>query len=233
MGINSQLPSNIPQTAQDDVLLASQALNAPVSPEARAEFTSQRPLSFIQNDGQVDDSVSFHVRDGDVGEVFFTQEEIVVANGDDVIRANFVGSNPNAEIRGWQQLPGIANFFIGNDPSKWRTNIATFEGVWYEEVYAGVDVKYSGESGQVKRDIYVAPSVSVDTVVIEYENVNDIEIREDGSLALITDTGELTEKSPIAYQIIDGQQIDVDVAYKLLGDNQVGFEVGSYDSNHE
>ncbi|MBP0030089.1 SBBP repeat-containing protein [Roseofilum sp. Guam] len=233
MGINSQLPSNIPQTAQDDVLLASQALNAPVSPEARAEFTSQRPLSFIQNDGQVDDSVSFHVRDGDVGEVFFTQEEIVVANGDDVIRANFVGSNPNAEIRGWEQLPGIANFFIGNDPSKWRTNIATFEGVWYEEVYAGVDVKYSGESGQVKRDIYVAPGVSVDTVVIEYENVNDIEIREDGSLALITDTGELTEKSPIAYQIIDGQQIDVDVAYKLLGNNQVGFEVGSYDSNHE
>jgi hypothetical protein len=168
-----------------------------------------------------------------VGEVFFTQEEIVVANGDDVIRANFVGSNPSAEVRGWEQLPGIANFFIGNDPSKWRTNIATFEGVWYEEVYDGIDVKYSGQSGQVKRDIYVAPGASVDKIKIAYENVNDIEIREDGSLALITDTGELTEKSPIAYQIINGQQVDVDVAYKILEGNQIGFEVGSYDPNHE
>ncbi|MDJ1175233.1 SBBP repeat-containing protein [Roseofilum capinflatum] len=233
MGINSQLPSNTAQTAQDDVLLASEALNTAVSPEARPQFTGQRPLSFIQNNGQVDDSVSFHVRDGDVGEVFFTQEEIVVANGDDVIRANFVGSNPSAEVRGWEQLPGIANFFIGNDPSKWRTNIATFEGVWYEEVYDGIDVKYSGQSGQVKRDIYVAPGASVDTIKIAYENINDIEIREDGSLALITDTGELTEKTPIAYQIINGQQVDVDVAYKILEGNQIGFEVGSYDPNHE
>lgn len=233
MGINSQLPSNTAQTAQDDVLLASEALNTAVSPEARPQFTGQRPLSFIQNDGQVDDSVSFHVRDGDVGEVFFTQEEIVVANGDDVIRANFVGSNPSAEVRGWEQLPGIANFFIGNDPTKWRTNIATFEGVWYEEVYDGIDVKYSGQSGQVKRDIYVAPGASVDTIKIAYENINDIEIREDGSLALITDTGELTEKTPIAYQIINGQQVDVDVAYKILEGNQIGFEVGSYDLNHE
>jgi hypothetical protein len=38
----------------------------------------------------------------------------------------FEGANPQAEMVGLDQLPGIVNYFIGGDPSNWRTNIPTY-----------------------------------------------------------------------------------------------------------
>ena len=42
-----------------------------------------------------------------------------------------LGSNPGPEAEGLEQLPGTANYFIGNDPNKWHTNIPTYAKVPY------------------------------------------------------------------------------------------------------
>ncbi|MDJ1181984.1 beta strand repeat-containing protein [Roseofilum casamattae] len=234
MGSNNQLPSSIAQTLPEDPLLASSSVGAPTPASSSGNpLSSERPLNFIRNEGQVDDSVAFHVRDGDVGEVFFTPDEIVISTVDGVISSHFVGANPNSSIVGSEKNSGIVNYFIGNDPSKWRTEIATYQEVWIEEAYADIDVKYSGKQGALRRDFHVKPGANVDVIQIAYNGVESIEIREDGSLALITESGELTDKTPIAYQIIDGEQISVDVAYKLLDETTIGFEVGEYDQAHE
>ena len=34
-----------------------------------------------------------------------------------------VGANPQAKVGGLDELPGKTNYFIGNDPKKWRTNV--------------------------------------------------------------------------------------------------------------
>jgi len=60
-----------------------------------------------------------------------------------VLRLKLVGVNPNARIRGLEELPGKSNYFIGNNPKKWRTNVANYAKVKYENVYRGIDLVYS------------------------------------------------------------------------------------------
>jgi hypothetical protein len=36
-----------------------------------------------------------------------------------------VGANPAPKVTGFDELPGKANYFIGNDPKKWRTDVPT------------------------------------------------------------------------------------------------------------
>ena len=36
-----------------------------------------------------------------------------------------VGANRAANVTALDELPGKSNYFIGNDPKKWRTDVAT------------------------------------------------------------------------------------------------------------
>ncbi len=59
-----------------------------------------------------------------------------------------VGANPKSKVTGLDELPGKSNYFIGNDPKKWRTKVSTYAKVKYEGVYPGIDLVYYGkESG--------------------------------------------------------------------------------------
>jgi len=46
-----------------------------------------------------------------------------------VLRLQLVGANPNPQIAGLEELPGKVNYFLGNDPSKWRTDLPTYAKV--------------------------------------------------------------------------------------------------------
>ena len=65
----------------------------------------------------------------------------------DVFQVEFPGSSENAAISGESLLPWKSNFFIGNDPGKWRTNVANYSTLRYKELYDGVDLVYYGDNG--------------------------------------------------------------------------------------
>ncbi len=108
------------------------------------------PLQFEVNHGQVDAQVKVLAR-GSGSTLFLTPTESVmvlqqresndsigdIARGDSlaveepppikqsVVCMEFEGANPLLAIEGMEQRPGIVNYFIGNDPEKWRTKIPT------------------------------------------------------------------------------------------------------------
>src|SRR5262249_9145044 len=69
-----------------------------------------------------------------------------------VLRMKIVGANPQPEVAGGVELPGKVNYFIGNDPKKWRTNISTYAKVKYQGVYPGIDLVYYGNQQQLEYD---------------------------------------------------------------------------------
>src|SRR2546423_10905425 len=128
------------------------------------ESYGKLPLSFEANQGQTDHLVKFLSRGNGYG-LFLTSSEAVLRLGiadhrspnerndalnfrstksrnpkSAVLRMKFVGANPAPQITGMDQLPGVSNYFISNDPSKWRTNIPTFAKIKYEDMYPGVDL---------------------------------------------------------------------------------------------
>src|SRR5262249_22458555 len=73
------------------------------------------------------------------------------------LRMKLVGANPQAKVMGLEELPGKSNYFIGNDPKKWRTNVPNYAKVKYANVYPGVDLVYYGNQGKLEYDFVVQP----------------------------------------------------------------------------
>ncbi|MGH9429195.1 MAG: hypothetical protein ACRD2L_23175, partial [Terriglobia bacterium] len=82
----------------------------------------------------------------------FQSPQSPIGNRQSVIRMKLVGADPKAQIEGLDRLPGISNYFIGNDPKKWRTNIPHYAKVRYCEVYPGIDLVYYSNRQSMEYD---------------------------------------------------------------------------------
>lgn len=78
-----------------------------------------------------------------------------IANRQSAISMKLVGANPKAQMEGLDRLPGISNYFIGNDPAKWRSNVPHYGKVRYRGVYPGIDLVYYGNPLRMEFDFVV------------------------------------------------------------------------------
>ena len=84
------------------------------------------------------------------------------------LRMKLVGANPNAVATGGDELPGKTNYFIGNNPKKWRTNVPTYAKVKYKGVYPGIDLVYYGnQGGRLEYDFVVAPGANPNVIAFD------------------------------------------------------------------
>jgi uncharacterized protein (TIGR03437 family) len=157
------------------------------------------------------------------------------------LRLKLVGGNPQAEVAGLEELPGKSNYFIGNDPSKWRTNVPTYAKVEYRDVYPGVNLVYYGNGRQLEHDFVVAPGADPSQIRLAVEGTDKMELNAQGDLVLHASGGEVRLRKPVVYQEIDGARQEVPASFVLdtphsafhtPHSQRVGFEIGSYDSSH-
>jgi len=216
------------------------------------------PTTFIANAGQLDASVRYEVRSS-VGHLFFTSQGVTLAiipsantpqqtdkspytktvtsvahnvQPNVSVRVSFDGANANSLLSGADQLPGIANFFIGSDPTQWHTNVPTYAGVAYRDLYPGIDLSYTGHVGVLKGTYTVAPGADPALIRWRYTGVNDAHIDATTSNLLIDAPAgvTLTEQVPEAWQIgMDGVQHPVNAHYALTRDGAAQFIIGEYD----
>ena len=146
-----------------------------------------------------------------------------------VVRMALVGAKGQAKMVGQDQLPGRSHYFIGNDPSQWRTNIPQYAKVVAEQVYPGIDLIYYGDQRQLKYDFYVAPGADTNVITLAFEGIDKLEINDKGELVLHTPAGSVLHHKPVIYQELDGVKQTVKGDYLLKGGSKVGFQLDSYD----
>src|SRR6266446_8180632 len=217
----------------------------------------KNPLAFEINQGQTDPRVKFVARGKDYT-IFLTSNEVVVAlrstgtSGQQTreserspaaesqsssaligaLRMGFAGANRAPRIVGSQQLPGKVNYFIGNDPKQWRSDIPTYARVRYQDVYPGVSVVYYGTPGQLEYDLVIDPGVDPKVIVLDCEGANKVKIDAQGNLRLLIPGGEVLLGKPRIYQMPTGGPArwrGIAGGYVLKGGGHVGFQVGEYD----
>lgn len=146
-------------------------------------------------------------------------------------RVEFFGANENPVILPDKALTTYNNYFIGDDPSKWAAGVRIFQAVVYKNVYPNIDVRYYSEYGRLKYDIIVNPGGDVTKVMMRYEGVDKLSIK-NNELIIKTSVAEVKELYPYSYQFdkVTGRK-EVITKYELTDKNTVRFNVGNYSKN--
>ncbi|MBD2547475.1 DUF7948 domain-containing protein [Planktothricoides raciborskii] len=203
------------------------------------------PLSFEANQGQTDAQVNFLSRGNGYG-VFLTPTEAVLSlrnpdtpatdnSGDNqtasgtVLRMELVGANAASQATGLEELATKSNYLKGNDSSQDLMDIPNYAQVKYENVYSGIDVIYYGNQRQLEYDFVVAPGADPNNIALNFQGADKVEIDAQGDLVLPTAGGEVRFYKPVIYQEVNGERQEVSGSYVIKNNQQVGFQVGSYD----
>jgi hypothetical protein len=215
------------------------------------------PLSFEANHGQTDLRVKFLSRTGGYT-LFLTGDEAVLTlsgksekahkaniagtahtlrsstaepKAGSVLRMKLRNANPAAKVSGVDELAGTSNYFIGNDPAKWRTNVPTYAKVKYEGIYSGIDLVYYGNQRQLEYDFIVAPGADPHRIAFDVRGAKRVRQHAQGELVFTVGEDEIRWHKPIVYQEKDGARQMVAARYSVTGTNRVGFELAKYDTS--
>ena len=142
-------------------------------------------------------------------------------------RVKLIGANFNTRIIKEKKMIGYENYFIGDDPSKWASEVHSYQAVTYKNVYPNIDIRYYVQNDRLKYDIVVYPGADLSKVQLKYEGASSMEVR-NRELVINTSVGEARELEPYSYQFINGKREIVTCRYKLTG-NTLSFDAKGYD----
>lgn len=137
------------------------------------------------------------------------------------VRAQLVGANLSANIEGKQAYNDYANYYIGNDPSKWAGGVKIYSEVNYANIYANTDLKVYSVNEQMKYDFILLPGANVSAIKIKYAGADKVVLRK-GMAYISTSVGHIIEQKPYAYQDINGERKQVLCEFVLNG-NELSF----------
>lgn len=145
-------------------------------------------------------------------------------------RVTFMEADPDTRISTGEKSEYYENFFLGNDPDKWASNVHSYEVLQYDNLYDGVDMDLYSKDGSLKYDLIVHPGSDPSDIALLYEGV-ELELMTWGNLHVRTSLGDVIERKPYAYQIINGREKEVKCEYVLDG-NVLRFEVKKYNDKY-
>ncbi len=231
-------------------------VSATIVTEVSGDPFARMPLNFEQNRGQADPSLQFLARGQDYmigltgSGAVLSMTSVVPPTGlpsepgmmtgdasgetprtylTETVQVNFLGAMPTDPAFGVNRLEGVANYFVGNDPSSWLTDVPMYSEVHYQNAYDGIDVAYHGDQGNLRYDFLVRPDADAGQIQLDFQGAQSVAVNEQGQLVLGLQGGELVQSAPVAYQETATGRQAVAAAYVQAGPNQIGIQVGNYD----
>jgi hypothetical protein len=128
-------------------------------------------------------------------------------------------------------LEARTNYFVGDDPGSWRTDVPNFARVRYPEVYPGVDLVYYANRGRLEYDFVVAPGADPNAVGMRFEGADSVVVDERGELEVRVGDVTLRQHAPALYQEAAGGRRRVSGRYVVRGEGEVGFAAAGYDAS--
>jgi hypothetical protein len=186
--------------------------------------------SFEKNEGQFDASVRFLTR-GKRSTLVFTDEgaELRVKDGRRPVVYWTHNGGKETAVEGRELMHGRANYLIGRDRSKWRTNVPLFAQVRYRDVVPGIDIVYHDHEGGLEFDVVAAPGSDPRSVHLTFSR--DVTLDRSGNATIDSGDDALVLSAPIIYQQDGPRRRRIDGRLVLRGAREVGFEVSEYDTS--
>ena len=146
------------------------------------------------------------------------------------LRLKFVGGNPAAPVAGSSELSAKSNYFIGNDPKQWHTDVPNYSAVRYSAVYPGIDAAFHGDNRRLEFDFDIAPGADPRVIALEVDGARRIRLNRAGDVVLVMDAAhDLVMAKPSIYQQLPEGRREIAGHYVLSANNRIAFALGPYD----
>lgn len=209
------------------VTLASQMISrrSPCFIENRGQWGNQRGYRAQLASGDLwvsDGALLYDIHSGEVGG----------HRQGDLLRFSFAQQGATPRALGTSLVPGVSNFFSGDDPSRWYTNIPRYNELRLQGIARGVDVRIALERGIPRYDLLLAAGRNPSSIVLRCDGAKSIRIDPQGDLVIATSRGTVRQSDLAAYQIINGERRSVDCSFLLDARRNIRFRTGDYDQRY-
>lgn len=146
------------------------------------------------------------------------------------LKYRVVRANPSSRFEAVDEESFRLNYFLGNDPSRWASNVKAFRSVISRDILPFTDLQYDVTPTGIKYNWHIRPGGHPEMIgmnILGHEGLTVVDER----LLIKTSLGTLVEAIPLAYQVIEGDTIPVSCSY-LLNADLVGYAVGKYNPNY-
>ena len=152
------------------------------------------------------------------------------------------GDAGSLQWHGDGRLAAETNYFLGNDPAKWRTHVQHFSRVVARGVLPGVDVIAYGNERALEYDLRVAPGVDARGLRLQISGADGMKLDANGDLVILASGREIRMKKPAMYEETitsdsayrkssnpELQRRPVAGGYTIQADGTVGFRIDAAD----
>ncbi len=92
-----------------------------------------------------------------------------------VVRIGLKGAASSPQIGGLDRMAVGSNYFIGNDPKQWHTDVPNYGGVELKNVYPGIDLVYHGSGQtQLEYDFRLAPGADPSAIRLKFTGMKKL-----------------------------------------------------------
>ena len=214
-------------------LIATPVAGAQIEGDASGKVLLQNlPIAFEPNVGQAATGESYIARSGALQLGFLSgkvEMHVPSKRGSNVLAMRLLGSDRNAQMTPESKTEGESNYFLGNDPAKWRSHVPQYNRLNYSEIYPGIDLTFYGNGGRLEHDFVVRPGADYRQIRMQYRGALGISLTAQGDLSIKTDDGEVLVHAPYIYQKANGETRQIRGGFVLRGRNEAGFKIESFD----
>jgi gliding motility-associated-like protein len=140
---------------------------------------------------------------------------------------NFKNSNALSFGTEETNLTHKISSFLGNDESKWISNLTPIQITTIPNIYDKIDLRISFVDNSIKYDFIVKPGGDPNQIQIEYKGLEAIHHLKN-KITLVTSVGNINDSAPYSYQE-DGVQLKT--LFKKINQNTFGIKTEDYDTS--
>ncbi|MGA1819485.1 MAG: putative Ig domain-containing protein [Thermoplasmatota archaeon] len=146
-----------------------------------------------------------------------------------VLKYEFQGSNDLVPV-GSQRTDHKVSFFLGNDPSRWVTDVPCYREVLIPDLWQNIDLRYYfGEKGP-KYDLILSPGADPGLIGVKVLGAQDIGISK-SMVSIQSLEGPVLSDSELKVHYDGNEEGIISSGFSNLGNGGFGFELGRYDKS--
>lgn len=146
------------------------------------------------------------------------------------VHLRLIGAANHPVLRPIRRKSSFTNYFIGNNPSHWRTHVPNFAAIEYEKVYPGIAwVIYGNSHHLLEYDFVVRPHAEPARIALAVTGAEHLSLNDAGQLLLEVQGSVLRQLQPTIYQLSADGGTELIRGWYTLTRGVVHIAVGPYD----